>query len=106
MKLSNFQMIEIIPYHPIVRLEQIAPRGEGITRFTTEYARATVDVTTRFLFWSRTRKRTIVRAGKLWHFEDGTHTPGFQAESLEREWLAKNPVISSALVSKTQQSHS
>jgi hypothetical protein len=74
MKLSNFKLTET----------------KGKNALDLQYF-ATVDVTTGFLFWKKTRTRTIRReyAG-YWHFtDDGKFTPGLQAETLARAWTAQ-----------------
>lgn len=96
-------MIEMIParHFGIFRMAF----GCRIDRMVCSYARATVDVTEPFfIFWSRTNRRTIVKNGILWHFVDtGDFTPDRQAEDMEAEWLAQNPALASALISKQQQ---
>jgi hypothetical protein len=74
MKLSNFKLTET--------------KGKSVLDF--QYF-ATVDVTTGFIFWKKTRTRTIRReSGGLWHFADtGKFTPGFEAETLARAWTAQ-----------------
>ena len=58
------------------------------------FAEVDVSTTSGILWWKKTvtRRREIRReyAGS-WHFtEDGTFTPGFEAERLERAWEAKH----------------
>ena len=59
------------------------------------FAEVTVTTTTGALWWKKThtsrRKIARERFGVLWFFvDDGTHTPGFQAEDLERSFKATN----------------
>lgn len=52
---------------------------------------AEVDVTTsKWLFWSETTRRKIVRTHDFWSFADtGQFTPGLQAEELSLAWAAQ-----------------
>ena len=52
---------------------------------------AEVSVTTGWLWWRTTTRRTILRRlADYWHFVDtGQFCPGFQAEELERSYKAQ-----------------
>jgi hypothetical protein len=59
------------------------------------FAEVTVTTTTGALWWKKAhtlrRKIARYRFGVLWFFvDDGTPTPGFQAENLERSFKATN----------------
>lgn len=57
------------------------------------FAEVTVMTTTGFLWWKKTNieRRTIHRNfAEFWHFvDDGSSTPSFQAEDLERGYRAR-----------------
>jgi hypothetical protein len=64
------------------------------------FAEVTVTITTGALWWKKTKasRRKIARDrfGMFWFFvDDGTRTPGFQAEELERSFNATNHYPSS-----------
>lgn len=64
-------------------------KTEGTSPTTWKY-RASIDVTTGYLFWKRTVRREITREfAEHWFFCDtGEFTPGWEVEALARSWKA------------------
>jgi len=70
MQISNFKLI----------------KTKGTNACNKEFT-ATIDVTTGFLWWKKTKTRTIFREyGSYWYFTDtGEYIPGFKVEKLGRQ---------------------